>query len=130
MKYDQSKRSIVSTLCVTIFAGLLFGILYLFASFYVWVYAPTIQGFLACLAAGVVFSLPFGVIGHFVQLKPIIMALCITPLTGAIAGITWWLIAQPTDVGILHALFIGAVLTSIVMVLESGLKFNSIDTAD
>lgn len=109
------KRSLLKTLLLAVFAGVILGV------FDLWAFEPSMSLFLAGAAAGVIFAVIFGVVIYFFGLQRGISLIFLTGASGGAAGFVWWYVAKSAvQPGI--AIFIGMLLAEIAMWAEGGFK--------
>ncbi len=110
---DRRRASLLQDLGITIFAGLIFGVLYL------WIQAYPHGGFWASWAAGTVLALVFLLAARRFGPLQGPKALAIGAVAGALGGFIWWVIARPT-LHLAFAVAIGAVYVPLLVIFEGG----------
>jgi hypothetical protein len=84
----DEKYPLLKTLVISILAGSFVGV------FDLWAFQPSLKLFLAGQAAGIALFLLLVFIGYFVKSKKGIWFVTLITISGALAGLVWWLVAD------------------------------------
>ncbi len=111
----DEKYPLLKTLLYAIFAGSMVGV------FDLWAFEPSLKLFLAGQASGITFSLVFVFISYFNKSKKGIWLITLTTISGALAGLVWWFVAD-SFLQLWIVILIGVCLTNLTMWIDTGFK--------
>jgi hypothetical protein len=89
--------------------------------FDLWAFEPSLKLFLAGQASGITFSLVFVFISYFNKSKKGIWLITLTTISGALAGLVWWFVAD-SFLQLWIVILIGVCLTNLTMWIDTGFK--------
>ncbi len=114
----DEKYPLLKTLFFAILIGSFVGV------FDIWAFEPSLKLFLAGLASGITFFLVLIFIGYFIKSKKGIWLITLTTISGALAGLVWWLVAD-SFLQLWIVILIGVGISNLSMWADTGFKSDT-----
>jgi hypothetical protein len=114
----DEKYPLLKTLLCAILIGSSVGV------FDIWAFQPSLKLFLAGLASGITYFFVFVLMIYFVKSKQGIWLITLTTISGALAGLVWWLVAD-SFLQLWIVILIGVGISNISMWADTGFKSDT-----